>query len=134
MYITYKWQECAIYLLGCDFFGRYWSNFHPTNFRYSHSLTNLLSHHPPILSLFSTSYPMARRLSIAFLLAAVLLCLNPVNSQVALLLRGKTEETNVEAKASETSLNFAKPETDVVASEPEDVPVSLTGWHGSRSQ
>ena len=63
------------------------------------------------------------RLSIALLLAAALLCINPVNSEFSLLLRGRTEETPVETQPVETAIE---------AKEPEDVPVSMNQLKSNR--
>ena len=56
------------------------------------------------------------RLSIALLVVAALLCMNPVNSEFSLFLRGRTEETPAETQPVETAIE---------AKEPEDVPVSM---------
>jgi hypothetical protein len=54
------------------------------------------------------------RLSITILLATVLLCLHPVNSQLSFFLRGQSEETPAE-----------RPETAIEATEHNDDGVSL---------
>jgi hypothetical protein len=90
-------------------------------FRYSYILLlmSVYVHTSPAAPNFSTFGRLVTmaRISTGILLAAVLLCLNPVNSQLSLFLRGTTDETPIEASI---------PETGVVASEAEDVPVSWT--------
>ncbi len=54
------------------------------------------------------------RLSITILLATVLLCMHPVNSQLSFFLRGQSEETPAES-----------PETAIEATEHNDEGVSL---------
>lgn len=55
------------------------------------------------------------RLSVAVLIATVLLCLDPVSCNLALFLRGQSEEKHVDSE---------KPETTLEASQPDNVPVS----------
>jgi hypothetical protein len=60
------------------------------------------------------------RLSITILLATVLLCLHPVNSQLALFLRGQSEESAAE-----------RPETAIEATQHNNEGVSLDRVHRS---